>query len=268
MGSANKKISKIVLADLLFVCFLMLSGMLAELSDFFYIAAFLFPALFLILTEKPKTSLAPTLNRGNIPQLLIAAPLIVGGVVLLAFITTSFFSLFGIKDNTELPGNIFSVIVSHALLPALFEELLFRYAPIRMLGDMKRGNVIFLTSALFALAHCDLLKLPYAFFAGIAFAYLDIALASILPSLIIHFTNNLVSVFNIRYSDTVFPTVLYISLAVLSAISIIIILVKRRALKEKFLPVISELELRRPNFSVLFFAAAATAVAVLKIIGG
>ena len=268
MNSANRKIAKIVLADLLFVFFLTLSGMLAELSDFFYVAAFLFPALFLILTEKSKVRLAPTLRGADIPNFLVSAPLIIGGIILFAFITASILSLFGIKDNTELAGDIFPIIVNHALLPALLEELLFRYAPIRMLGDMKRGNVIILTSALFALAHCDLLKLPYAFFAGIAFAYIDIVTESILPSIILHFINNLISIFNIRCSDTVFPTVLYISVAGLSAISVVIILVKRAAFKEKILPVISDFELRRPNFSVLFFAVLAIAVALLKIIGG
>jgi len=84
-------------------------------------------------------------------------------------------------------------IIQISVLPAIFEELLFRKAMLTTLS--KYGNIvsILITSFCFALMHQNLTQGIFAFLMGIVLAYITIKTKSIIPAIIIHFLNNFVA---------------------------------------------------------------------------
>ena len=106
--------------------------------------------------------------------------------------------------------------------------MLFRYIPLSILKDNKRAAVL-LSSALFALAHANLFQIPYAFAAGLVFAAVCIMTGSILPSILIHFLNNLLS---LAISYGLAGTAFIIIASAITLLSIIAILIMRKAYSE------------------------------------
>lgn len=255
-----------MLADLIFVLLLMLSGAISEWSEPLYIIAFVLPAALLIFTERRDADFSLRLSPAGAVATVITAPLLIGGVFLISALTAAFFSLFGIRSEVDLSGNIALVILEHAVLPAILEELLFRYAPLRILGGMRRANAVLLTALLFALSHCNLLQLPYALFAGIIFAAVNILTGSILPSLILHLLNNLVSIWwSLSLYETA-PVPFFAVLGALAVLSLAVIFAKREDFKKKIFPIFADLRLSVPPISVVVFIIATLAVSVAAAI--
>ena len=205
-----------------------------------YYLSFILPiALFFIITRTCRVSLhgVPVkLKRENIKLFIPTVAPTVATVFLISFLTSIVLSKFGIEDTlTDVSGNIFLVIILHALLPAVFEEMLFRYIPMALLADFSKWRVVLVSSLLFAIAHASPYQIPYAFIAGAVFIILDIMFDSIMPSLIIHFLNNFVSVFWLRNSEsTVFSTVYVVTLVVFTVVSVTVMVMKKHSYKEKF----------------------------------
>jgi membrane protease YdiL (CAAX protease family) len=113
-------------------------------------------------------------------------------------------------------------VLTHALLPAVLEEGLFRFVPLKVLSPISRKIAVLLSAALFAIVHGSVYKIPYAFAAGVIFAMLDIYFASLLPSLLIHFLNNLLSLtVSYGYLDGIPPLIAYLTVGVLTLTSIL-----------------------------------------------
>ncbi len=143
-------------------------------------------------------------------------------------------------------------VIEIAVLPAIFEELLFRKA---IFGSLKRYGVVFATicsSLAFGLVHQNLTQGIAAFFMGIVFCILVNNTGSIIPSMILHFINNLIGVLEMIFeqkSDAIFNAfsnimgIIAIIFAVVSVIAIIVLKLK----KYKFLDKIdNKLEVKNP----------------------
>ncbi len=146
-----------------------------------------------------------------------------------------FFQLFGYQPKEsssyfpELTGGLivpaFMVI---AILPAFFEELMFRGLLLNCCQNgMGSIRTIFVTGFCFSLFHASPEQTVYQFIAGCAFAFLAVRSGSILPSMLMHFINNALLVIfnacnlfdetgNLIMSDTAF-----IILTVFSALSFV-----------------------------------------------
>ncbi len=86
-------------------------------------------------------------------------------------------------------------IIAIAIVPPLVEELAIRgciMQPLRRYGDR---FAIIASAFLFAVLHGNLVQAPFALLAGLAFGYICCITGSLWPSIIIHFVNNLYSVF-------------------------------------------------------------------------
>ncbi len=121
-------------------------------------------------------------------------------------------------------------IVSTAVLPALVEEMIFRgyiLGTFRPHGD---GLAVVLSAALFALFHGNVLQIPFAFILGLAMGYLTVQTDSIWPAVLLHFTNNLMSVllsFFGKYSpgqESVITLVVFAVVAAVGAVVLTIVL--------------------------------------------
>ena len=238
----KKAINTCVTLSLSFIVFLFLVGFTKPLGiasyAVSYIAAFALPLLaFLTLvrndreieTCKLSVSLSASDARLFLPALLPSVALI----ILASFITTLLFSVFGIRSTSALEGSLPTVFIIYAVVPALGEEILFRYVPIRLIAPHSRKAALVVSASLFALVHVNLLQMPYAFVAGLVFAAVDLMTGSILPSVILHLINNVLAVLWQLYGWSDWLIYLFIPLAVLTAASIVFLTVKRKAYVER-----------------------------------
>ena len=114
------------------------------------------------------------------------------------------FKLFGIEPNTSwgLPINngywlVFNIIAM-AVLPAIFEELIFRGIIFNGLKPYGKKKAVIYSALLFSLMHASISQTIYPILAGCVFALIVYKTDNILYSMIIHFCNNLIVVVN-RY---------------------------------------------------------------------
>ena len=115
---------------------------------------------------------------------------------------------------------LYSVLM-HALIPSVLEEMLFRYIPLGILRRNKKAAIL-ISAVLFSLAHASLFQIPYAFAAGIVLASVSVMSGSIIPAIVIHFVNNLISLaLSYGIGGAIFPSVCAV-IAILSLIPIII----------------------------------------------
>ncbi len=147
------------------------------------------------VAEEGKTLLSP---RGMSAYVPLFAPT-VALVLLLSWLTSMLLGLLG-KTPTAVPtASLAEMLIAHALIPAVLEELGFRYLPMKLLAPYSKRWCVILSAMFFALIHMSLFQIPYAFLAGVIFIMIDLACESVLPSIILHFLNNAVSVLLIKW---------------------------------------------------------------------
>lgn len=101
-----------------------------------------------------------------------------------------------VQQGTPVPDltgwNLLPALLVIALLPALFEETLFRGILSRKMHDGGWGLVptVLLSGALFSLFHGSPEQTVYQFFCGICFSLVAVRAGSILPTVLSHFCNN------------------------------------------------------------------------------
>ena len=150
-------------------------------------------------------------------------------VFLAAWLTSLLLGVFG-KTPSAIPNApIVDMLVAHALVPAVLEELAFRYLPMKLLSPYSKRWCVILSAMFFALAHLSLFQIPYALLAGLIFIIIDLACDSVLPSLVLHFLNNAVSVLWIKWGgDSGFAVWFILAIALLAAISLVFIFFKKK----------------------------------------
>ena len=117
------------------------------------------------------------------------------------------------------------------LLGPITEELIFRGAFMKCLNFAGRNFAIFFSAFLFALFHGNIMQGIIAFLLGIFFGYLDMKTGSLIPSVILHITNNLIAAlfeiiefaFGIDMSGTIL-TIYLIASIVLGALCMFLVL--------------------------------------------
>lgn len=142
-------------------------------------------------------------------------------VFLSSVVSSSLLSLLGVEAPTVEMQGIAPMLLLHALIPAVLEEALFRYIPMKLILPYSKRRCVIYSALCFALIHCSFYQMPYAFVAGLIFMTIDVALGSVWPSVILHFINNAASVVWIKYCSAVTGYAIFISsLIVLSLISL------------------------------------------------
>lgn len=159
------------------------------------------------------------------------APLVAPSILVIFFtsLTTSvILSFFGITASPVEDVGIIRMLLIHALIPAVLEELLFRYLPLKLIAPYSRKWCIIYSAICFSLIHCSFVQMPYAFVAGFIFILIDVMLGSVWPSIILHFLNNAVSVMWMKYASGIGASVIFTVALVLLAIVSLIFALKRR----------------------------------------
>ncbi len=94
-------------------------------------------------------------------------------------------------------------ITAAAIVPAVFEELLFRGTIIPVLGICGKRFSIVVSALLFAMIHNGIYNIAFAFIAGVLMGIVRTITGKLLPCIIVHMINNLLAV-AVLYTGQVF----------------------------------------------------------------
>jgi membrane protease YdiL (CAAX protease family) len=266
----EKSIEFLVMLDVSFVVLLAISSSISGfLSTLVYNFAFIIPVLvgFYMTRDDNKNEdfLKPSGVRPSLP--FIAPTILV--VMIISFITSSIISALTNKSNVaDLGDHVMLAIITHAVVPAIFEEALFRLIPLRAMKGESWPKIIVYSALFFSLIHHSFFSMPYAFIAGAVFMLLDLACDSVLPSVIIHFLNNAISVLFIFYGESlpffVSTISVIVALSIVSMIYIVRNIGKYEIIKEK-LKDIGDIKSTPPR-EILILAVPMLILAVTELI--
>ena len=119
------------------------------------------------------------------------------GVYLSAILTTILYGTMGVSatmpDFSPPLGTteIIMHLIAISVVPAIFEELLFRGVVMQSLRRFGDPFALVVSSLLFAMLHRNLLQGPNAFVTGLVLGYFTLRSGSLIPAIIMHFVNNL-----------------------------------------------------------------------------
>lgn len=144
-------------------------------------------------------------------------------------------------DITELMTYDFSsalgiilFILHLSILPAIFEELLFRGVMLKILNKYGNAASIIITSVCFGLIHQNITQGVFAFFMGLILSFITLKTKSIVPAMLIHFLNNFAAVISTIALKTDNNIIIYglsiliYSIAAISAVCLIMNLLKNK----------------------------------------
>ena len=92
-------------------------------------------------------------------------------------------------------GNFFLQVFTVACLPAFCEEFLHRGIVLQGIKHIGFKKAIVISSLLFGLLHFNIGQVAYAFVIGLILGFVAVVSKNIFPAMIIHFTNNFISVY-------------------------------------------------------------------------
>jgi membrane protease YdiL (CAAX protease family) len=192
-------------------------------------------------------------------------------VVLVIFtvsaITSMILSRFGVPSPEIAQKGIIEMIFVHALVPAVFEEALFRYIPMKLLLPYSKRWCVVYSALCFSLIHCNFYQMPYAFVAGILLMSINVALGSVWPSLIIHFLNNLASCIWMKYCTGPSSSIIFTAtLILISLVSAALVYLKRDKYKEAFHGVFSSAESCPIDYSPILLVVITLTLAAASIL--
>ena len=108
-----------------------------------------------------------------------------------------------------------------AVLPAIFEEIVFRGLLLKGMKPFGSVWTIVISGVLFALYHQNPAQTIYQFCCGAAFALVAIRAGSIFPTMLSHFINNALILTLEKCGVSTFPTPVYIAILCVSVICLI-----------------------------------------------
>ena len=166
-----------------------------------YLSYIALPALTFGIISGKKLRSYFTLGLGGKNRLAVffAALGVIYFAQLVASLLSTLFSYAGFTSSVEYDTtvDITTIIIRFitiAVLPAIFEELMMRGVVLGELLPYGKGFAIITSGVLFGLMHMNAVQLPFACIAGIAMAFAAVYTGSLLMSMLLHFTNNLISV--------------------------------------------------------------------------
>ncbi len=134
------------------------------------------------------------------------------------------------------------VLFTIALLPAIFEEVIFRGLLLKGLRSFGTVGAALICGGLFSLYHQNPAQTIYQFCCGVAFALVAIRSGSILPTVLSHFLNNALILTLEKFGVSAFPMPVYITVLCISAVCLVATTVWLFAFEKNSLPSIENKE--------------------------
>lgn len=136
----------------------------------------------------------------------------------------------GWEESASYSGPLAWLLLVHAVIPALCEEVTFRFCLPSLLAPYGKAGSVICCSVLFALMHTSPLRIPYALAAGLFLGTLAEACRSPLPGMVMHLLNNACSLLISLYGMPALAAVLSV-LGVAAVVCGILLYKKRRELR-------------------------------------
>lgn len=144
--------------------------------------------------------------------------LIIGAIIIGVFLSSIMSAIFpeSAADASELQNsligdNIWSMLLVVAIIPAFCEEMMFRgYVFTAFEKKFRAITAILISSALFGIYHMSIVRFVTTAFLGCVICYAAHKSGSIIPGMIMHFTNNAVSCISLYYPSFYYKVVLKI----------------------------------------------------------
>ena len=169
-------------------------------------------------------------------RLLLTLPLIAPTVLLLlgiSYLTGLVLAPLGLGAPEPPSGSLALMLAVNCLVPALFEEMLFRYLPMRLRHGWSFSFTLAVPAVLFAFMHGSLYAIPYALAAGVIFMLADLAFESVIPSMLLHFVNNATSALIVCFTrDGRSAATIIAVVGILAAVSLAVIAVRGKEYKK------------------------------------
>ena len=242
----KESVKLITFIYIVFIVLLAVSGSVdGIISEIVYFAAFLVPTFIAyrgsLELKRRREEIAGvaeppdrlfSIERGSVGLILpLIAPMI-AVVFGAAYLTSLLLTSLGFASDAAPTSSLVEMLIFSALIPALLEEIMFRYLPIKLLHPYSPRWCILLSSLYFALTHNSFFKMPYAFLAGIIFMTVDVIFDSVWPSIAMHLLNNVASIVWMKYCTSSVPIWIFISiLTTLVVISMVFVIKNRREYK-------------------------------------
>lgn len=133
---------------------------------------------------------------------------------------------FGYQDTPiQLPSmdgfGFIGVLCVLALLPAVFEEIIFRGLLLKGMRSFGLVGAVLINGALFSLYHQNPAQTLYQFCCGAAFALMAIRAGSILPTALAHFFNNALILVLTKLGVDTFPVPVLVVALIVSALCLV-----------------------------------------------
>ncbi len=183
-------------------------------TNWYLILNFFFSGIALMVASLVGTRLTGSNVKNNVGKLTFDWQMIVVCVLIIFAMffalgdlnnwIITLFSKFGYKSQTvTMPEksfiNVLLIIISVCIIPAVFEEYIFRGCILKGLSIFGEKKAILFSSLLFSFYHMSPDKTLYQFVVGLLFGFIALKFKSILPCVIIHFINNLYVILNHYY---------------------------------------------------------------------
>jgi membrane protease YdiL (CAAX protease family) len=267
----EKKLNLLTIIYFLFLLLLIIVGAVkGEGSLFVYYLGYALLILFGFLQAERKETAGVrpfSMSKKDAEFLLPLLMPTVGAVMLLSFVTSSVLQAFGLAlPSVNIGDSLGLALVWHAAIPAIFEEMLFRFLPLLLIAPYSRRGAIIASAFFFSLSHHDLFSIPYAFFAGALFMMVDLATDSLLPSVIIHFVNNALSVVILFFKQSPSVSVaVYAVVGILSLVSFVFLVLRRERYRKTAIYVLEKGERLRLTTAMVAFALLSVALSIVSL---
>ncbi len=266
--------------DLIFIVMLMLSGLLSGIAgQVIYYFAFIIPTA-IACSISPKMKSAREENAGvreesadlfkmNKRDVKLLAPIVFPTVTIIfvtSLLTSVILSALGFSGNVVEIKSFGEMLLLNAFVPAVFEELLFRYVPMKLLAPYSSRACVLISSLYFALIHGNLFQIPYAFIAGAILISVSLAFNSVIPSIVIHLVNNTMSIVWMKYAVGWQGQAVFVGiLAVLFCISCVCMYIYREKYKDKIHEILKKGEPIELNYAPLALIIPTVYIAVANL---
>lgn len=190
------------------------------------VAGFGGAALLLIKWEHRRVqeviSFAPPKKNLVLPFVMAGMGVCYTANVMVSLLQSALSPIFDLKmSDFGMPQGVFGFLISvvtTACVPALIEEFIFRGAVMGVLQKFGKPFAIFTSAVLFGLIHGNLIQIPFAFIIGLVLGFAVMETGSIWTGVLIHFSNNFLSVV-LQYTSSALNEQVY------SILSMLVILV-------------------------------------------
>ena len=209
------------------------------------------------------------------PKYFVWAIVLQIGLLALAELNTLFLSFleqFGYQDpGLTLPSmdgiGFFGVLLTVAVLPAVFEELMFRGLLLKGLRAFGTLGATLICGGLFSLYHQNPAQTIYQFCCGAAYALMAIRAGSVLPTMLAHFLNNAFILVLSKFGVTSFSPPVAITLLIVSAVCFLGALVYLIFFDKKSPAPLLQTEKKSAVKTFFFFAATGIVLCLITWLG-